>query len=64
VQAAPKATAAGAGQGGEVVNVHILLVASVLPKVSAAPVVIVALKVVLAASVAKGVKVAIWVATT
>jgi hypothetical protein len=59
VQAAPKLTAAADGQGGEVVKLQRKLAASVLPKVSATPVVIVALNLVLAARVAEGVKVAI-----
>src|ERR1700704_5134026 len=48
----------GAGQITEVVNVHTKLAASVLPKVSAAAVVMVAVKVVLGARVAVGVKLA------
>jgi hypothetical protein len=46
------------------VNIHGKLAASGLPNVSTAPVVIVAVKVVLGARTAEGVKVAIWVATT
>jgi hypothetical protein len=57
LQAVPNAVD-GAGQAPEVVNVHTKLAASVLPNVSAAPVVMVAVKVVLAARLAVGVKVA------
>ena len=49
----------GGGQGAEVVNVHLKLDASVLPKVSAAPVVMVAVNEEVAASGVVGVKVAI-----
>src|SRR5437764_672695 len=48
----------GAAHAAEVVKVQTKLVASVLPKVSAAPVVMVAVKVVLTARLAVGVKVA------
>jgi hypothetical protein len=54
--------AEGGGHAAEVVNVHTKLVASATPNVSCAPVVIVAVKVVLGARLAAGVKVAIWVA--
>jgi hypothetical protein len=65
LQAAPKVmVGVGGGHGGEVVNIHTKLAASVLPNVSAAPVVIVAVKVVLGARLPAGVKVAILVATT
>src|SRR5437588_8517144 len=51
LQAVPNGTMPGAGGGhdAEVVNVHTKLAARVLPKVSAAPVVIVAVKAVVAA---------------
>jgi hypothetical protein len=52
------------GQRGEVVNVHTNLTARVLPNVSAAPVVIVAVKRVLGARALEAVKVATSVATT
>jgi hypothetical protein len=58
-QAAPKGSAPACGHASEVVNVHTKLVASLFPIVSAAPVVIVAVYVVLAARAAVGVKVAI-----
>jgi len=47
VQAAPNPAegGGGGGHGAEVVNFHVKLVASVLPNVSATPVVIVAVKV-------------------
>src|SRR5438477_2043985 len=69
LQAVPKGKSAGSGvggggQGAEVVNVHTKLTASGLPNVSAAPEVIVAVKIVLTARAAVGVKVAILVATT
>ena len=51
----------GAEQEAEVVNVHTILCARVLPYVSAVPVVIVAVNVVLGAMAAEGVKVAILV---
>jgi hypothetical protein len=52
----------GGGHGAGVVNVHTKLAASALPNVSCAPVVIVAVNVVLGARLAEGVKVAILVA--
>jgi hypothetical protein len=52
----------GAAHGAEVVNVHTKLAASALPNTSCAPVVIVAVKVVLGARLAEGVKVAVMVA--
>jgi hypothetical protein len=61
LQAAPKLIG-GAAHGVEVVKVHTKLAASVLPNVSLAPVVIVAVKVVLAARALEGVKVAMLVA--
>jgi hypothetical protein len=64
VQAAPNVTAAGTGHVGEVVNLHTKLAARELPKLSFAPVVIVAMKAVLGARAAEGVKVAIFVAVT
>jgi hypothetical protein len=66
VQAAPIPAAGGAGEGhgGEVVKVHILAAASGLPNVSFAPVVTVTVRVVLAGSLAAGVKVATSVADT
>jgi hypothetical protein len=76
VQAAPNGEGGAGGGGGgggvggahgaEVVNVHTLLAARVLPNVSATPVVIVAVKVLLVVPSpggVGGVKVAIWVAT-
>src|SRR5579864_2414698 len=64
-QAVPNSNGGGGGgHGAEVVNVHVKLPASVFPKVSAAPVVIVAVKAVLAGRVAEGVKVATLVAAT
>ena len=54
----------GSEQEAEVVNVHTNLDARVLPNVSAVPVVIVAVKVVLGARLTVGVKVAISVAET
>jgi hypothetical protein len=65
VQAAPNPAegGGGGGHGAEVVNVHTLLAASLLPNVSVTPVVIVAVKVVLVVPrLAEGVKVAILVA--
>jgi hypothetical protein len=65
LQAAPKARAGGGGaQATAVVNVHTKGAANAMPKVSCAPVVIVAVKVVFAARVAVGVKVAVLVAAT
>ena len=65
LQAAPNGRATGGGaHAAEVVNVHTKGAASAMPKVSCAPVVIVAVKVVLTARVAVGVKVAILVAAT
>ncbi len=71
LQAVPKGEGEGGGIGGgggghgaEVVNVHTKLAASGFPKLSAAPVVIVAVKVVLAGRATVGVKVAMLVATT
>ena len=65
LQAAPNGRATGGGaHAAEVVNVHTKGAASAMPKVSCAPVVIVAVKVVFAARVAVGVKVAILVAAT
>src|ERR1700730_12469770 len=65
-QAAPSAKppAAGGGHTAEVVNVQTKLLASPLPYRSCAAVVIVAVKVALAARGAKGVKVAVLVAAT
>ena len=57
----------GGGTGthtADVVNVHTKLAANLLPNMSAAPVVIVAVKVVLAERAAEGVKVAVLVDTT
>jgi hypothetical protein len=54
----------GSEQEAEVVNVHTNFDARVLPNVSAVPVVIVAVKVVLGARLTVGVKVAISVAET
>jgi hypothetical protein len=63
LQAAPKFKGAGGGgHAADVVNVHTKLAASGFPKVSAAPVVIVAVNVVLGASGLDGVNVAILVA--
>jgi hypothetical protein len=65
LQAAPNGRATGGGaHAAEVVNVHTKGAARAMPKVSCAPVVIVAVKVVLTARVAVGVKVAILVAAT
>src|SRR4029077_13602963 len=67
VHAAPKARAEpppGGGQAAEVVNVQTKLAASPLPKVSCAPVVIVAVKAVHDARAPAGVKVATSVAAT
>jgi hypothetical protein len=69
LHAVPKGEGAGSGVGGighgaEVVNVQTKLAASGFPKVSVAPVVTVAVKVVLAGRAAVGVKVATLVATT
>ena len=62
VQAAPSARAGGgAGHVAELVNIHTLFAASELPNVSFAPVVIVAVKIVLGARGPEGVKVAILV---
>ena len=62
VQAAPNARAGGgAGHVAEVVNVHALFAARALPNVSFAPVVMVAVKIVLAARGPAGVKVAMLV---
>jgi hypothetical protein len=52
------------GHVAEVVNVHTKLAASAMPNVSCAPVVIVAVKVVLGARVPEGVNVAILVAVS
>jgi hypothetical protein len=52
----------GGGHGGEVVNDQVKLAVSELPKVSRAPVVMVAVKVVFDARAAEGVKVATLVA--
>ena len=63
LQAVPNAGGGGgAGHAAEVVKVHTKLAGSVLPKVSATPVVMVAVKVVLTARLAVGVKVATLVA--
>ena len=62
LQAAPNVMGPGAGHAAEVVNVHTKLATSAIPNVSCAPVVIVAVKVVLGARVPEGVKVAILVA--
>src|SRR5579864_4482210 len=63
--AAPNGMApAGGGHVGEVVNVHTKLAASPLPNWSCAPVVIVAVKAVLAARAPDGVKVATLVVAT
>jgi hypothetical protein len=64
VQAAPNASPLGGVHVAEVVNIHTKLAASAMPDVSCAPVVIVAVKVVLGARLAEGVKVATLVATT
>jgi hypothetical protein len=58
------AVTVGGGHGAEVVNVHTLLATSPSPKVSFAPVVTVAVKVVLSARGTVGVKVAILVAAS
>src|ERR1700722_2600480 len=59
LQLAPNAKApAGGAHGAVVVNVHTLLAASALPNVSAAPVVMVAVKEEFGARLAEGVKVA------
>jgi hypothetical protein len=56
------AVTVGGGHGAAVVNVHTLLASSARPKLSLTPVVIVAVKVMLAPRVAVGVKVAVLVA--
>ena len=64
LQAAPNGMDPGDGHVAEVVNVHTKLATSAMPNVSCAPVVIVAVKVVLAERGAEGVKVAVLVDTT
>jgi hypothetical protein len=66
LQAAPSPDPVGGGTHAteEVVKLHTKLSAKLLPKVSCAPVVIVAVKVVLSARATVGVKVAISVAAT
>ena len=58
------AVTVGGGQGAAVVNVHTLFAVNARPKVSFAPVLTVAVKVVLGARAVVGVKVAILVAAS